>query len=702
MNIKDFIKEKFSSGEWLGCTKKQIYEAIGTKSTFERKAVDDVLNAIEKDGIVVKVEGKFLSPFDCGYLRGTIRGNERGFAFVTADNGEDYFIPHKSLNGACNKDEVIIRKVVSDRGSSDEAEVVKVISRGVTKLCGTYYKEKTFGFVRPDDKNYYNDIYIPFSKSKNAAVGDKVCVNIVAFPEGDNPHGEVEEIIGKGGELLSEENSVIKSFGYSEAFSAAVMNEVEKIPQKVPHSAFIGRKDLTKRTIITIDGEDSRDFDDAVEVEVLKNGNYLLGVHIADVSEYVKPHTPLDKEAFERSDSTYFPDRVVPMLPKELSNGICSLNENEPRLTLSCVMEIDKNGDVVNREIFKSVIKSHKRATYTAVQAVLDGDAKTIKEYKKFVPMIKKMCELQLLLTKKRSERGSIDLDVRDSHITLKDGKVNVELQTSLVAYKIIEEFMVLCNEEIAGYLYYLDLPCVYRVHERPSKEKAEAFIGFLNTLGIVVKWKPDECRSSDYSAILKKIAGEPIYPVVNKVMLRSMQKARYCDQNLGHFGISSKCYCHFTSPIRRYSDLIVHRIVKASLDGDMSVLFGEFESFVAEAAKHASVCERKSDEAERAVDDIYKAAYAYDRRGEEYDAVISGVTSFGVFSELPNGVEGLTRLEYLPRGKYVYDEKTYSLKSGKYCFRIGDTVRIGIMGADIGSRRVDFIILALNGKNLG
>ena len=348
------------------------------------------------------------------------------------------------------------------------------------------------------------------------------------------------------------------------------------------------------------------------------------------------------------------------------------------------------------------MIKSHKRATYTAVQAVLDGDAKTIKEYKKFVPMIKKMRELQLLLTKKRSERGSIDLDVRDSHITLKDGKVNVEPQTSLVAYKIIEEFMVLCNEEVAGYLYYLDLPCVYRVHERPSKEKAEAFIGFLNTLGIVVKWKPDECRSSDYSAILKKIAGEPIYPVVNKVMLRSMQKARYCEQNLGHFGISSKCYCHFTSPIRRYSDLIVHRIVKASLDGDMSALFGEFESFVAKAAKHASVCERKSDEAERAVDDIYKAAYAYDRRGDEYDAVISGITSFGVFSELPNGVEGLTRLEYLPRGKYVYDEKTYSLKSGKYCFRIGDTVRIGIMGADIGSRRVDFIILALNGKNLG
>ena len=701
MNVNEYIREKFSSGEWLGYTKKKIYEELGTKSTFERKAIDSVLEQLTREGIVVREEGRFVAPESAGYMRGVIRGNERGFAFVTAEGGGNYFIPHKGLNGACNKDEVLIRKVEGSRGSNDEAEVVSVLKRGVTELCGTYYVEKTFGFVRPDDKNYYNDIYVPFTKSGKAKQGDKVFVKLTSFPENDNPHGEVREIIGRGGDLSAEENSVIRSFGYDENFPEKVKAEVAAIEQKVPHSAFNGRKDFTKRQIITIDGEDSRDFDDAVEVEILKNGNFLLGVHIADVSEYVKPRCALDNEAFERSNSVYFPDRVIPMLPKELSNGICSLNENEYRLTLSCIMEIDKNGDVVNREICKSVIKSHKRATYTAVQAVLDGDKQTIKEYKKFVPMIKRMRELQILLTKKRSERGSIDLDVRDSHITVENGKVKVEPQTSLTAYKIIEEFMVLCNEEIASYLYYLELPCVYRVHERPSKEKSEAFIGFLNTLGISVKWKPEECRSSDYSAILKKLVGEPIYPVVNKVMLRSMQKARYSAENLGHFGISSKCYCHFTSPIRRYSDLIVHRIVKASLEGDIGAISGTFEKFVSEAALHASVCERKADEAERAVDDIYKAAYAYDVRGEEFDAVVSGVTSFGVFSELPNGVEGLTRIEDLPRGKYVYDEKSYTLGSGKNSFTIGDRVKIGVLGADIGSRRIDFIILAKNGKTL-
>ena len=283
------------------------------------------------------------------------------------------------------------------------------------------------------------------------------------------------------------------------------------------------------------------------------------------------------------------------MLPKELSNGICSLNENEVRLTLSCIIEIDKSGEIVGREIYKSVIKSKKRMTYTDVQAILDGNEEIVRKYREIVPMIKNMRSLQLVLTKKRSERGSIDLDVRDSHITIKDETIDVEPQKNLDAYKIIEEFMVLCNEEIAEYLYYLELPCIYRVHEKPSTEKESDFIAFLNTLGIAVKWKPEDCRPSDFSAVLKKVDGEPIYPVVNKVMLRSMQKAKYSEQNLGHFGISSKCYCHFTSPIRRYPDLIVHRIVKASLDGDMTSLVENYSTFVAEAAMRSSVNERKA-----------------------------------------------------------------------------------------------------------
>ena len=695
MNIYEFISEKFNSGEWLGSGKKQIFAELGVKSSFERKAVEDILKRLENEGAVAYVDGRFLSLSQSGLYKGTIRGNERGFAFLTADSGENFFIPHKRLNGAFNKDLVLVRKCDGDRGSSDEAEVVKILSRGVTEVCGTYYLEKTFGFVRPDDKNYYNDIRVPFRLSGGAKKGDKVFVEIIAFPENDNPEGRVKEIIGRSGDLEAEEESLIKSFGYSAKFPKAVENEVSKIEQKVPDSLIIGRKNFRKRQIITIDGEDSRDFDDAVEVEILENGNFLLGVHIADVSEYVTPKSALDKEAYERSTSVYFPDRVIPMLPKELSDGICSLNENEVRLTLSCIMEIGEKGEVVGREICKSVIKSTKRMTYTAVQAILDGDKKAITEYKKLVPMIANMRKLQLLLTAKRSERGSIELDVRDNHISVHDGKVDVEPQTSLDAYKIIEEFMVLCNEEIAQYVYYLEMPCVYRIHEKPSTEKAQSFIDFLNTLGINVKWKADECRPSDFAALLEKLKGEPIYPIVNKVMLRSMQKARYSEENLGHFGISSKFYCHFTSPIRRYPDLVVHRVIKNLLDGNLGALTGSYENFVREAAKNSSVNERKADEAERAVDDLYMAAYMCDHVGEEFDAVISGVTSFGVFSELENGIEGLTRIEDLPRGQYKYDEKTFTLRSGKHSYTIGERVRVGVIGADISSKRIDFIILA-------
>lgn len=701
MNINEYIREKFESGDWLGFTKKKIYAEMQTKSTFERRAIDEVLNSIEKSGLVIKVDGKYLSVDDCGYIRGFLRGNERGFAFLTAADGSNYFIPHKSLYGACDKDEVLIRKVDGARGSNDEAEVVKVLSRGVTSLCGTYYTERTFGFVRPDEKSYFNDIYVAFSNSGGAMRGDKVFVEIESFPEDDNPHGVVKQILGKSGDLQVEENAIVKACGYSELFPDAVMLEVDEIPQKVDDKSIIGRKDFRDKLIITIDSEDSRDFDDAVEVEKNADGNFVLGVHIADVSEYVKMKTALDNEAYDRGNSVYFPDRVIPMLPKQLSNGICSLNEGEDRLTLSCIIEIDKNGDVVNREIVKGVIRSKKRSTYTAIQGVLDGDDEFCREYAPFIETIKNMRELQLILTNKRAKRGSVDLDVKESRIRFNDGKISVEPQSSLDAYKIIEEFMVLCNEEIADYLYYLELPCVYRVHERPSKEKVENLIKFLNALGVSVKWKADECRSSDYSAILKKAAGEPIFPVLNRVMLRSMQKAKYSERNLGHFGISSKCYCHFTSPIRRYSDLIVHRIVKASLDGDIYSLDGVFEKFVAEAASRVSICERKAEEAERNVDDLYKAAYAYDLTGCEFDAVISGVTQFGVFCELPNGIEGLTRLEDLPRGKYTYDESTYTLKGGKYSFTIGESVKIGVLGADIQTRRIDFLILAKNGKTL-
>lgn len=700
MNIYEFISEKFNSGEWLGYGKKCIFTELGTKSTFERRAIEDVLKRIEACGDVICVDGCYQSVEKAGLKKGVIRGNERGFAFVTDRVGENYFIPHKRLNGACNKDEVLIRPCKSERGGNDEAEVVKIIARGVTSLCGTYYPERTFGFVRPDDKNYYNDVRLPFKFCGGAKRGDKVLVELIAFPENGNPEGRVKEIIGKGGDLLAEETSIIRGYGYEEEFPATVKAEVSKteVTDEEMQSegfTFLDRKDFTDRTIITIDGEDSRDFDDAVEVEIADNGNYILGVHIADVSEYVERKSALDKVAYERSTSVYFPDRVIPMLPKELSDGVCSLNEGVNRKTLSCIMEITPRGEVVGRDIQKSVIKSAKRLTYTEVQAVLDGDIAVRERLKPLVPMLENMRKLQLVLSDRRAKRGNIELDVRESRIYIKDGKIAVEAQTSLDAYKIIEEFMVLCNEQVAEFISCFEFPCVYRVHEKPSKEKAEAFIDFLKLLGINVKWRADECRPSDFAAVLEKVKGEPIYPVVNKVMLRSMQKARYSDENLGHFGISSKCYCHFTSPIRRYPDLVVHRVLKDILEGNVGELYGSFVDFARDAAKISSLNERKADEAERAVDDLYKAAYMRGHVGEEFDAVISGVTSFGVFSELENGIEGLTRIEDLPRGQYVYDEKTYTLKSGKRSYTIGERVRVGVLNADISSKRIDFIILA-------
>ena len=659
MNIYEHLKEKFNSGEWAGYTRKMIFAKLGITSQSEKSMLGRVLEELRKNGEVFFIDGKYETPETAGYVKGTLRGNERGFAFFIADDGKtsDIFIPNRRLHGALHKDKVLARLVESDRGSSDEGEVVTVLERGITSLCGTFFKERDFGFVRPDDKNYFTDIYVSFKHSAGARAGDKVLVDLYRFPENNNPEGQVKEILGRRFDLKSEELSIIKSYGYDENFNKNVLGEVSSIEQKVSDNELIGRLNFSDRLIVTIDGEDSRDFDDAVEVWKNEAGNYMLGVHIADVSEYVKRGSALDKEALRRSTSVYFPDRVIPMLPKELSNGICSLNEGVLRLTLSCIMEIDPHGDVVDKQIVKSVIKSHKRMTYTEVQGIIDGDEKYLGKYPEITPMILLMRELQLILTKRRDKRGSVDLDVGESHI-------------------------------------YLDVPFVYRVHGKPLPEKARAFASFVSNLGFSVKWKPEEVRPGDFAALLDKIEGDPVYPVVNKIMLRCMQKAKYSPENEGHFGLSSKCYCHFTSPIRRYPDLVVHRVVKLIIDGRIGEIIDLYGDFVGEASQKSSENERKADEAERAVDDLYKAYYMRGHIGEEYDAVISGVTQYGIYSELDNTVEGFTGVGDLPRGNYVYDEKTYSLISGKRRFSLGDRVRVGVVGVDEAMKRVELIIL--------
>ena len=694
MILKDELLKKFISGEAENLGVKRICELFEAKSQFEKNAIRNAISELETEGRIVYDNGRFIKFENSGLFKGVVRGNERGFAFVVTENNGDFFVPSKNLHNALNGDTVVIEKVKSTRGSTDEAQVKKILKRGIKTLVGTYQAENGFGFVVPDDKNYYVDIYVPLKKSKGAKNGDKVVVEITEYPDARrNPEGKVNEILGKRFDLKAEELSIIKAYNLPLDFEDDVKKELELIPNSVSETELIGRRDFTNDLVMTIDGEDSRDFDDAVSVIKIKNG-YRLSVHIADVSHYVKFYSAIGKEAFNRSTSVYFPERVIPMLPKKLSNGICSLNEGEIRLTLSVIMDINLNGDVTSFDICEGYIRSKKRMTYTAVQSIIEGDEEAIKEYSSVSSAILEMFELSKILTKKRTNRGNIDLSVKESHITVNDkGEINVEPRKSADAYKIIEEFMILCNETVAEYVFYLNLPFIYRVHEKPEGDKVEGFKTFLKALNIFVKWNAETCHPKDYQTLLETLRGKPLFNVVNKVMLRSMQKAKYSPENGGHFGLSSKCYSHFTSPIRRFPDLVIHAIIKDILHG--KDVDNRFSTFVTEASLVSSQNERHADEAERSMDDLYKCRYMKKRVGLEYPAVISGVTNFGVFVELENTVEGLIKLEYLPRGNYSLDEGGYTLRSGKHSFTLGDEVYVKVVGVDMRSRRVDMALLA-------
>lgn len=692
MILSDLLLEKFKNQEAENLGVKRICELFEAKSQFEKNAVRKAIEELEAKGEIVYKNGRFVLFENSGLLKGTFKGNERGFGFVVTDAG-DFFVPPKMTAGALDGDIVVIEKVVSKRGSTDEAQVKSILQRGVKRLVGTYEAESGFGFVVPDDKNFSVDLYVHIKNSRGAKNGDKVYCEIISYPENRrNPEAKVLEILGKKFDLKAEELSIIKSYGYELEFPQKVEKELEKVPETVSESEIKGRKDFRNELIITIDGEDSRDFDDAVSVKKIKGG-FELGVHIADVSHYVKRSSEIGKEALSRSTSVYFPERVIPMLPKKLSNGICSLNEGVDRLTLSLIMKIDNSGNVFDFEIHEGVIRSKKRMTYTAVQKMLEGDSETLGKYAFLAQMISDANELKNTLEQKRQKRGNIDLSVKESHILVdNNGNITVEPRGSVEAYKIIEEFMIVANETVAEYVYYMNLPFVYRVHEKPESEKAEGFKNFLNALGINVKWSYETCHPKDYQTLLEKLKGTPIFSVVNKVMLRSMQKAKYSPNNIGHFGLSSKCYCHFTSPIRRYPDLVVHSVLKDILKGvDIEA---KYSSFVSEASNISSENEKRADEAERTMDDFYKCRYMRKYIGHEFNAVISGVTSFGVFVELESTVEGLVRLETLPRGSYAFDEKTYSLKSNSRAYTLGDEVVVRVLGVDNRARRVEMRIV--------
>ncbi len=626
-------------------------------------------------------------------LEGKLIGNKNGYAFLVPNEKteKDYFIPHSSLRGALHGDTVVC-EATKDSENRTTARVLKILSRGTDRITGTYRSNKYGAYVVPDDERFFSSVVI---NSKNGGLhaksGDKVAVKIRAYPDRENPVGIVIKVFGKEFDKNAELNSLFYTYKISQKFPKDVIWEADAISDEISDNDLKNREDFRGEIVFTIDGENAKDFDDAISIK--KDGDfYILGVHIADVSHYVKMGGKIDEEAFNRSTSVYFPEHVFPMLPEKLSNGVCSLKEGEDRLTLSCIIKFDKKGKVRESYVTPSIIKSVARTTYTGVQKILDGE-KAEGKYLAIKDRILLANDLAELLIKRRDEEGVIDLDAVESEIKIKDKKIEVSAFKQLRAHKIIEEFMISANVCVAEYLFFSEIPCVYRTHGEPELDRLENFYLFLDALGVKYKKNKGKVFSKDFQTILKNTENTPFYQVINRVMLRTMQKAKYSPENLGHFGLSLDRYCHFTSPIRRYPDLTVHRIIKEFIKS--GTVSEKLLDSVLNVSDKASKMERNAIEAERAVDDYYKLLYLLERVGEEYNAVISGVTAFGIFAELESGVEGLIKVETLKGNrKYEYNAKRYTLSNGKISFRLGQTVKIKVDRVDLSSKSAEFLLV--------
>ncbi|MFD3155876.1 ribonuclease R [Haloimpatiens sp. FM7330] len=669
-------------------------------SKRELKTFKKTLKSMEKDGQIVKTRTEYYGiPERMGLILGKLQGHSKGYGFVIPDDGSvDIFIPISGMNGAMNGDKVIA-KITKEKipGKKCEGEIIRIIERANKTTIGTYENSRNFGFVVPDDKRMFQDIFIPKSEKHDAETGDIVIVEITQWPEKRrNPEGKIVEILGKKGDKGIDILTVIKKYNLPEEFPPKVLNYAENIDEKIPEEEYKRRKDLRDLRMVTIDGEDAKDLDDAVSIQKNEKGNYVLGVHIADVSNYVKENSSLDKEALKRATSVYLIDRVIPMLPKKLSNGICSLNPKEDRLTLSCLMEINNEGKVINYEISESIIRTNERMTYTDVTKILrDNDEELINKYDYLVEDFKMMEDLCNILHKRRMNRGAIDFDFQECKIILDEiGKpVEIKPYERAIANRMIEEFMLVCNETIAEHMYWANAPFVYRIHEDPDEEKLMHFNEFAHNLGIAVKWTK-EIHPKVLQEVIEKVKGKKEEVVINTLLLRSLKQAKYAPECVGHFGLAARYYCHFTSPIRRYPDLIIHRIIKEYINGKIDEgRSKKLEKSVQYASSQSSDMERLADDAEREVDDLKKAEYMSYRIGEEHEGIISSVTNFGMFIELPNTIEGLVHISSLDDDYYVYDEAHLCLigERTKNIYRLGDNVKIRVSKVDLDARDVYF-----------
>ncbi|MFR2571812.1 MAG: ribonuclease R [Clostridia bacterium] len=636
------------------------------------------------------------------YYDGIYRKNQKGFGFVKLEEQEDeIYISKENSKNALNGDKVLIQ-IIEERNKLKKAEgkIVKILKHEKDTVVGRFEFSKNFGFVVPDDKNFGTDIFISKKNFGKARNNHKVLVKITKYPQkGKKAEGKIIEVLGNVNEAGVDMLSLIKEYKLPSTFPEPVVNEAIKCGNKIKKEDLKDRRDLRKEIIFTIDGDDAKDLDDAVKVSKMKNGNYKLDVHIADVSNYVRENTLLDQEALLRGTSIYMLGRVIPMLPRELSNGICSLNAGEDRLTLSCSMEIDNKGNVISSDIYKGVINVTERMTYKNVQKILDGSDKEVNErYKKYLSDFKLMEELAKILKNKRMEKGYLNLDIPESKIELDiDGRVtNITKYETSFANEIIEQFMLVANETIAEKFYWLNAPFIYRVHENPDFEKVKELNKFLFNFGLKIKANADNIYPQEFAKILKEVKGKEEEKVISNLILRTLKVAKYESKNLGHFGIASKYYCHFTSPIRRYPDLFIHRIISKYLEENYDVNDKFIDKYTKEAeerAKQSSERENIATKVERESEDIKKAEYMENKIGQEYQGIISSVTSFGIFVELENTIEGLIRFEDLGNEYFIYDEDKKILigENTGDTYKIGDRINIKVKDANKLLRTIDF-----------
>lgn len=713
MNLKQSIEAIVKQPDYEPMSVSDFQDALGLNSADSFRDLIKVLVELEQSGLVERTktdryqrkQGKSLGS---KLIKGTLSQNKKGFGFLRPENDdmEDIFIPPTKINRALDGDTVIVevKQSKGDHKGKIEGEVKSIEKHSVTQVVGTYSEAKHFGFVIPDDKRIMQDIFIPKGQSLGAIDGHKVLVQITKYADGhDNPEGQVSAILGHKNDPGVDILSIIYQHGIEIEFPDAVLKEAEAVPDEISPSEIEGRTDLRDELTITIDGADAKDLDDAISVKALKNGNTELTVSIADVSYYVTEDSQLDKEAYDRGTSVYLVDRVIPMIPHRLSNGICSLNPDVDRLTLSCRMEINARGEVVNHDIFDSVIHSDYRMTYDAVnQIITEKDPEVRQQYEALTPMLDLAQDLSQRLIQMRRRRGEIDFDISEAKVLVNSEGIPTDVVTRQRGdgERLIESFMLAANETVAEHFSNLDVPFIYRVHEQPKSERLRQFFDFITNFGIMIKGTGEDIHPATLQSIQAEVEGRPEQMVISTMMLRSMQQAHYDDVNLGHFGLSAEYYTHFTSPIRRYPDLTVHRLIRKyliehSMDSKTQHYWAEK---LPEIAEHTSQRERRAIDAERDTDELKKAEYMIQHIGDQFEGIISSVANFGMFVELPNTIEGMVHISNMTDDYYHFEERQMALIGERLAkvFRIGDTVKVKVTHVDVDERMIDFQIVGM------